>query len=1833
MNKLGDFHGKVFDLRSRWLGLIGVAIAVPLEIVGIDAGSRAFSQSIIPATDGTGTVIVPDGKKKDIGGGTLSGDGTNLFHSFDKFGLSRGEIANFLTQPQIHNILGRVVGGEASIINGLIQVTGGNSNLFLINPAGIIFGANAQLNVTADFTATTATGIGFGNNNWLNAFGSNNYDNLNGNPGILAFDLAQPGVIINAGNLGVRTGQDLTLVGGNVINTGQLTAAEGNITIAAVPGENLVRISQPGNLLSLEIEPPRNSQGQILPITPLDLPTLLTVGAGSVETSLSVAENRQVQMANSGTSVPTEAGDVLVSGVVDVSGDRGGNINILGDRVGLSAANINAAGIHGGGTVLIGGEQQGQGIVPNAEFTFVDNHSQINANALTNGNGGRVIVWADQGTAFYGNITANGGNNSGNGGFVEVSGKQDLIFDGQVSLLAPNGNMGTLLLDPTDILIDASASETPGLPLPQIFQNNFGGTAITISPNSLSNLGSSTNIILEATNNITIRKLGSTALETVLSFASPSNNTTGTPGTITFTADADRNGVGSFSMNLADTIRAVGRNLTISGANVTTGNINTGSTGNFNSGSVTLNATNGNILTGGSITANLNQVSVTGYAGNGGNITLNAPNGSITVQKDIDSSSSGVPNPINALGNGGDIDITAGNGITIDGRINSQFKSTSTANNDNPNSGNAGDINLNSTSGNITLAGSEINSSSNSKNAGSVNITGNVLLSSTNLTINTTGVTGSGNIIFNNSLNGQTAGTNNLTANAGSGNVTFDSSVASSFVPLGNLIINTTGITTFTGSVFAASLSTNQGGMTKLVGDVTTTGSAGQRYSGEVETVGNISLTGDQIDFAGIVSGIGNLTLQPFTDSLAIAIGGSTDTGAGSLNLLSSTLNFLQDSFNSITIGSASGSGAITLLSDVFFNSPTTLRSPTGNGSITTTDFRLKGTDSLNLIANQDITTSDIENLAGDISLTSFIGKINTSAGILFGSGNLNILANQDITTGEINNSAGINLTSTNGQIDTSNGTLSGSGSLKLLANQDITTGTINNSAGDMNLTSKNGQINTSNGILSGSGSLNLWANQDITTANINNFAGAITLTSINGKIDTIAGILFGTDGLQMFANKDITTGNINNIGGAITITSTNGNIDTRGNILNSSSTTNQGGAIALNAANNIITGDINTSSSTDSGGSIVIKSNNGSITTANLNSSGQINGGNILLDASTQITTGQINASGQIGKGGDVTLDPSGDIQVSWINSQGGTTGGKVDITSDRYFRATDYFIAANGSGSSISTIGSTTSGAITIRHGGAGKIPFEVGNATTNGTAAGIISDVAIAPFQSFPFTHTQGNIQIISIDPPPAQQPPDPIPPPNINPIDLTQANQNPLKAPDSPAPLAAATPEAETELLHREAILTDTFENYLGISDRPIVTVAQTQATLEQIEKITGLKSALIYVFFKSQAPNPQAQISQPGENIWQFNSTTLSGSQQQLLPQNQIPQPTDQLELILVTPRGKIIQRKIEGVTRSQVLKAAEEFRSTVTNVRSNQIYLASSQKLYNWIVAPLEADLQAQKINHLSFLMDTGLRSIPLAALHDGTNFIIQRYSVGLMPSFSLTDTRYVDLRNTKALAMGAAQFPNQKPLPAVPLELAEITNQIWQGESFLNQDFTLENLQKARSLEPFQIIHLATHAEFLPGKPANSYIQFWDNKLSLDQLRQLKFNDPAVELLVLSACRTALGDQDAELGFAGLAVLAGVKSAVGSLWYVSDEGSLGLMTMFYQQLKVAPIKAEALRRTQLAMISGKVRLEAGKIVIGEDRISLPPELANLPNKVLSHPYYWSTFTLIGNPW
>lgn len=1523
----------------KLIGKIVASVFTSLFVIEVTAPRQTQGQPIPAATDGTGTLVTPNGNRFDIQGGTQAG--SNLFHSFQQFGLTLGQTANFLSNPTVQNILGRVTGGDASIINGLIQVTGGNSNLYLMNPAGIVFGAGASLNVPASFTATTATGIGFAGNKWFNTVGNNDYQSLIGNPTTFAFDVAQPGSIVNAGNLAVGEGQSLTLLGGSVVNTGQVKAASGTITLAAVPGENLVRISQAESLLSLEIAPPRDDAGQPLGITPQDLPTLLTGTGGSVETRLSVSATGEVQLTDSGVTIPTQAGTAIASGTLDVSPvgvqdvapspQVGGEVNVLGNQVELLGATINASGTHGGGNVRIGGDYQGIGTVPNALETLVSSDSVISANALNNGNGGKVIVFANNTASIHGTLTAKGGAVFGDGGLIETSGKQSLNLTSTPDASAPNGIGGTWLIDPTDITII-----------------NGGGGAIGTNQVDVANINTS----LNTGTNVTITTdLGGTDQGNITQNAdAPINKTAG--GDTNLTLDADNDII--LNGGISSTSGKLNLNLNANRDNNGAGRVEINGVISTLGGEIVFNGTSG-----GNHGINISIPIDSG----GGKITFN---GTSTATGDF----AGIFVDDNISSGGGEISFT-GNSSSYVGLLN---KDTST---------------IDSGGGTITFDGTSTGMGASGRGISSEGV---VLSQGGDISLTGNSLTEFG--IFNNN-----------SINSGGGKITLDGTTQGSGSSARGIFVN--------------------GNITSGNGEIDLTGSGGSTgiyvFNAAIASGnGNLSLTADRMILDGTTSatGAGNLRLQPLTPTLNLDIGGT---------FLNATALERFNGFASSIIGSADSRGDITVGDNLTFNTPVTLQST--NGSINTNGFTITG--------------------VGDITL---------------------------------------------------------------------------------------------------------------------------------------------------IANQGITTGSIINPGQPITITSNSGNIDTSA-------------------------GTLNTSSTTGNGGDITLTSPEGAITTGNLNASGVTGGGLITISARTQITTGAIDSRASSGNGGNVFLDPLNDIQVESINAQGGTAGrgGDVDITTHQFFRATGSFSDRNGTAASISTAGGVGGGSITIRHGG-GRLgtPFDVGNARVNGTSGSITNGSdTLSPFQSFLGPFTLGNIDIIT--------PffPDPTLLFNRDYRLNIEDNDNTLALLELPPSIGWL--EIDAAFAEMEEFLTYQFEQYLGLPLSETVSLEQARATLRKNQAATGVKSALIYAVFV-----PDTQVPETTEGT---ANSGLETQTQRLL--QRIPEDSDQLQLLVVTADGKAIGRRVPNTTRAQVVAMASLLRSRITDPRQpRHRYIPMAEQLDQWLVAPIKRDLQTEGIQNLVYIMDVGLRSVPMAALYDGRKFLVERYSIGMMPSLGLTNTQYQDINNSPVLAMGASQFTDELPLPAVPVELSLITPRLWQGKSYLNQGFTLNNLKAQRRQQPFGIVHLATHARFRPGTRDNTYIHLWDSKLSLGELPQLGWNNPPVELLVLSACRTALGDREAELGFAGLAAQAGVKSVLGSVWNISDEGTLALMTAFYQQLKQAPMKAQALQQAQLVMLKGEVRLQGGELrtTTGE-KIPLPPELAKLEDQDFSHPNYWSGFTMIGSPW
>ena len=297
-----------------------------------------------------------------------------------------------------------------------------------------------------------------------------------------------------------------------------------------------------------------------------------------------------------------------------------------------------------------------------------------------------------------------------------------------------------------------------------------------------------------------------------------------------------------------------------------------------------------------------------------------------------------------------------------------------------------------------------------------------------------------------------------------------------------------------------------------------------------------------------------------------------------------------------------------------------------------------------------------------------------------------------------------------------------------------------------------------------------------------------------------------------------------------------------------------------------------------------------------------------------------------------------------------------------------------------------------------------------------------------------------------------------------------------------------------------------------------------------------------------------------------------------------------------------------------------------------------SRQLFELLIAPVLPLLEQQGISTLLISADRGLQAIPFSALSDGQTFFGDRFAFSLTPSLSLMSFDQSDqLVGNKLLALGASQFDGLAPLPLVPQELEGISiNGL--KKKLINDLFTPKSLLEEAADPSYSNVHVATHADFVPGGPALSTLHSGVGPIALDQLAKLRRSRKGIplELIVFSACRTALGDRDSELGFAGLALQAGAKSAIGTLWYVDDVVTSAYFVQMYRFLSDGVPKAEAMQLTRQSFIRGLVYLEDDRIV-GADGIDLltglsPSQIRRVSNG-MNHPFFWSGIQLMGTPW
>lgn len=314
---------------------------------------------------------------------------------------------------------------------------------------------------------------------------------------------------------------------------------------------------------------------------------------------------------------------------------------------------------------------------------------------------------------------------------------------------------------------------------------------------------------------------------------------------------------------------------------------------------------------------------------------------------------------------------------------------------------------------------------------------------------------------------------------------------------------------------------------------------------------------------------------------------------------------------------------------------------------------------------------------------------------------------------------------------------------------------------------------------------------------------------------------------------------------------------------------------------------------------------------------------------------------------------------------------------------------------------------------------------------------------------------------------------------------------------------------------------------------------------------------------------------------------------------------DRMEILLSTSKG--MEHAVVNINEDELRTTINKFRVLLVDLNSDG-YLQYSKELYDLIIRPIQPTLEANNIETLVIVPDSALRTIPLAALHDGKDFLIARYAIAVTPGLTLTDAKPLVREKLDVLVGGLTEsVQGFSALPNVALEVDNIKN-TYTSTILMNKDYNVSGVETELTRTNFNIVHIASHAQF-SSKPEETYLLAHEGKFTMDKLESLinktKFRDQPVELITLSACQTAAGDERAALGLAGIAIKAGARSALATLWFINDKASSLLVSDFYKNLKNPDLsKAKALQQAQLN-------------IMHQDKYQ--------------HPLFWSPFLLIGN--
>ena len=1272
----------------------------------------------------SGTALAgPQGGNVVGGDGAISAQGletridqssSRLAVEWDSFNVATNESVQF-NQPDAGSVaLNSILDHNPSQIFGAINA---NGQVFLVNPNGMVFGASARLNV-AGLLATTAS-VG------TEDFMAGKYD--------FATKDGQGGLIHNQGVIEAADGGYVVMLGDAVLNEGAILAELGSIDLAA--GRSATLDFSGGGLLLFEVgdEVTENitatddavkNTGELI----ADGGRILMSAAAAHDVYTRAVNNEGLARASriddsGGVIRLIGSGDVYSSGTLDASGGEGagGTVQVLGDRVALHGdATIDVSGDAGGGLVQVGGAFQGSDPdVQNATDTYVGSGVAINADADVNGDGGEVIVWADGTTRYYGDISSRGGSAAGDGGFVEVSGKQNLDFHGGVDLTASNGTGGRLLLDPENIILDNTVQAPPtdevdGIPdIAWDDPPDPGTTTVEIA-----DVVGFSELYLQATNDINVNEVltmdpnGSLLLEAGNDIGVNANVAVSGTGTITLTADADFTATGGAASDGAGEITGVGTLTQAAGTMTLSAGDGITLSGLITAPSIAMTVTAGDI---GALGA---EVDVAGVS----DLTLDAA-GSIYVDGDgatnltdltlvVDPSTNADSTyalntflnltAFSVADNVANIELGT---TTLTGPAN--FSLTSTTGNilDATSAVTATGIALAATAGDVGAAGTEINVAGvtdlSIEAAGSFHVDGggvaltdlaiavdpstatdslyvlsnftgvtlgladngaDVELGPTTITPNFDLTTASGDINQTDVVS--ITGTSTFTADAGAINLTNAGNDFTGAVSLNTTganaasVTDTNAIVLGTSSVGTGLLTVNAVGITQAGGSSITTGGDATFNGGAAA----IDLTNPANDFTGAVSlnttGAANNASVTDADGLDLgtsAVGGNL-VAVATLGNISNTGGALDvDGTASFTADAAGADIVVGNLANDF------------TGAVT-----FAGAGGLN-----DVTIADVSALQLQAGLTVGGNLDVTAAGISQAAGGITVTGTSDFDAG------GNAITLTDGANDfTAAVSLNTTGAANNASVTDADGLDLGTSAvgGNLVAVATLGNISNTGGVLDVDGTASFTADAagaDIVVGNLaNDFTGAVTFAGAGGLNDvTIADVsaLQLQAGLTVGGNLDVTAAGISQAAGGITVTGTS-DFDAGGNAITLTDGANDfTAAVSLNT-----TGAANNASVTDAdgldlgtsavGGNLVAVATLGNISNT---------GGALDVDGTASFTADAAGADIVVGNlandfTGAVTFAGAGGLNdvtiadVSALQLQAGlTVGGNLDVTA----------------------------------------------------------------------------------------------------------------------------------------------------------------------------------------------------------------------------------------------------------------------------------------------------------------------------------------------------------------------------------------------------------------------------------------------------------------------------------------------------------------------------------------------------------------------------------------